>query len=165
MSAWVDRTSEEARLFNPSFLGLLVWSATAGYMQATRMGLPFELVFVALPLSLHKPTRDALPRNQRTSLPAWLDENSHLRVGFVERTKGLLPFVREAVLFGAHHGLITISDGGRLEPSPRPRTLTRYTSEVTEDVRDCLRRAEFLGRWFGTAGTSATIMALWGIAP
>lgn len=165
MNSWTERSREEARLFNPGFLSLLVWSTTMGYKEATGDGLPYELAFVALPASLHKFTREALPRSPRTSLAAWLEENTYFRVGFAERAKGLAPFVREAVLFGSTHGLVGITEGGRLVGSPRPSNLTRYVREATEEVRDCIKRAEFLGKWFGAAGTPTTVMALWGVAP
>jgi hypothetical protein len=165
MSAWTDRSREEAHLFNPGFLSLLVWSTVAGYREVTGEGLPFELVFVALPLSLHKPTREALPVNPRTSLATWLERNAYFRVGFAERAKGLALFTREAILFASTHGLLAPVEGGRLLSSPRPRTLSPYLRGATEEVRDCVKRAEFVGRWFGTAGTPTTIMDLWGVAP
>ena len=165
MSSWTERSREETRLFNPGFLSLLIWSATTGYREVTGEGLPFELAFVALPASLHKPTRQALPRSPRTSLAAWLEENTYFRVGFAERAKGLAPFVREAILFGSIHGLIAVSEGGRIMASSQPRSLSRYRREATEEVRDCIRRAEFVGKWFGAAGTPTTVMALWGVVP
>jgi Family of unknown function (DUF6521) len=165
MSAWTDRSREEACLFNPSFLGLLVWSSVAGYHEATELGLPFELAFLALPLSLHKPTREALPRATRTSLAAWLESNAVFRVGFRERASALAPFVREAILFALTHNLVAAGERGQLRPFPRPRTLSRYLDQSTAEVHDCAKKAEFIGRWFGTAGTSTTIMTLWGVAP
>lgn len=165
MSSPAERSREEAYLLNPSFLSILVWSTTTGYKEAIGNGLPFELAFVALPVSLHKPTREALPRSIRTSLAAWLEENTYFRVGFAERANGLAPFVREAVLFGSTHGLVAITEGGQLLASPRASSLARYLQEATEEVRDCIKRAEFIGRWFGATGTTTTIMSLWGIAP
>lgn len=163
MSNWSERSPEETRLFNPSFLSLLLWSTAVGYKESSGNGLPFELAFLTLPVSLHKSTREALPRSPRTSLAAWIEENAYFRVGFAERAKNLAPFVREAILFGSTHGLVDISEQGRLFASPRPQTLTRYLREATEEVRDCIKRAEFVGRWFGVAGTPTTIMTLWGV--
>lgn len=165
MTPWSQRPQEEANLLNPSFLGLLVWSTAAGYNEAVGAGLPFHLAFVALPVVLHKATRKSLPRSTRTSLAAWLDANAGSRIGLGERTRRLSPFVREAILFGATHGLLQIRDGGQLEPLSRPEELTRYLRRATEEVRDCVKRAEFLGRWFGEAGTPATVSALWGVRP
>lgn len=82
-----------------------------------------------------------------------------------ERAKGLAPFVGNAILFALTHGLITPDQRGHRRSSRRPRGLSRYVGDTTDEVRDCIDEAEFIGRWFGTAGTSATVMTLWGVAP
>jgi len=165
VSSPVERPQEEACLFNPAFLGLELWFIAAGYSEQTGKGIPFELAFVALPLSLHRSTREALPHSIRTSLAAWLEDNTDLRVGFPDRARGLAPFVREAILFGSAHGLLAVAERGRLLALPMQRPLKHYLSEATEEVRNCLLRAEFVGRWFGVSGTSTTIMSLWGVTP
>ena len=165
MSILRERSIEEARLFNPGFLSLLVWSATRSYEAETGDSFPFELTFVALPIALHKRSRDLLPRSTRTSLTAWLEENPELRVGFADRARGLAPFVREAVLFGTIQGLVSIGEDGRLIAADRPRTLTQYLRSSSDEVRDCEKRSGFLGKWLGTAGTPTTVMALLGVAP
>jgi hypothetical protein len=164
VSSWSDQSPEEARLFNPGFVGLLVWSTATGYTEAAGEGLPFELAFIAMPVSLHRPTRQALPRTPRTSLAAWLEENTSFRVAFADRAKGLAPFVREGILFASTHNLVAFGEDGKLRSSP-PRNLALYLREATEEVRDCVKRAEFVGRWFGAAGMPVTVMALWGVAP
>src|SRR5271157_1037888 len=121
MTRWSDRSREEALLFNPNFLGLLVWSAAAGYWDAAGNNFPFELAFLAVPVVLHKATRQALPQSPRTSLAAWLESNPYFRVGFHERATGLAPFVREGILFASVHGLIAFTAGGRLQNGRRPR--------------------------------------------
>lgn len=165
MSTPVERPQEEAYLFNPAFLGLVLWSTGTGYREQTGKGIPFELAFVALPLSLHKGTREALPHSIRTSLAAWLEGNTDLRVGFPERARGLAPFVREAILFGSAHGLLAVDERGQLLAPPMQHPLKHYLSEATEEVRNCILRAEFVGRWFGVSGTGTTIMSLWGVTP
>lgn len=165
MIAWTEHSREEAHLFNPSFLGLLSWSVAAGYREASGDALPLELPFLALPLTLHKPTREALPASLRTSLAAWIETNAERRVGFIERARGLTPFVRNGILFATTRKLIVFSGGGRLLASSRPRALTKYLKDSTAEVRDCMKGAEFLGRWFAAAGAPTTVMALWGVAP
>ncbi len=163
MMLWPERPEEEARLLNPAFLGLLVRSAAAGYKETSGKGIPMELAFVALPVTLHKTTREALPRSVRTSLATWLMASPQCRIGFAERARGLAPFVREAILFGAAHGLLDVADGGQLVPCSRLEEMAAYLHTATDEARECVRRAEFLGRWFGGAGTPATILALWGV--
>jgi len=163
--AWRDRPREEAHLLNPGFLGLVMWSAAAGFHEATQAGLPFHLAFVVAPVSLHKATREALPPSSRTSLAAWIEENAVFRVGFAERARSLSPFVRDALLFGAAQGLLSVGDGGRIEPAPRPRAFARYLRESSDEVHDCVKKAGFAAKWFALAGSPATVMALWGVKP
>jgi hypothetical protein len=45
------------------------------------------------------------------------------------------------------------------------RRLRSYEKEVEakSEVAKCLKKADFVGRWFADAGTTATILAAWGI--
>ncbi len=165
MSVRTPRFSEETRLFNPGFLAVIVWSAAAGFHETVQTGMPFLLAFVAVPAVLHKPTREGLPRTSKTSLAGWLEAYPIFRVGFADRARALAPYVREGILFGTIRGLIAISGGGRIVPSPRPRVLSSYLTEATDEVRDCVRKSAFLGKWFARAGSTTTIMALWGVKP
>lgn len=165
MTAWAARSREEAYLLNPSFCALIAWSSALGYRGDGDNGMPYVLPFLAVPLSLHKPTRQTLPRSVRTSMPAWIEENAYFRVGFAERARSLAPFVREALLFGAIHGLIAFDEEHRLVPVPKPRTLNGYLREATEEVRECVKKADFVGKWMAASGSVETTMALWGVKP
>jgi len=164
MKPWTTRPSEEAFLLNPAFVALLGWSMCKGYSDADDKGLPFALSFLISPIVLHKSTRETLPRSIKTSLPAWLEENVRARVGLTNRARALGPFVREGLLFGVSCSTLSISEG-RLLASTKPRGLARHLKSATDEVRDCHKRAEFLGKWFAGAGSVATVMALWGVRP
>lgn len=164
MRAWSERTREEAHLLNPGFLGLVVWSAASGFHEADGAGLPFQLAFLVAPVTLHKGTREALPRSPRTSLAAWLEENPIFRAGLAERALALSPFVREGLLFGAAQDLFALASG-RIVPAARSRGLARYLRESSDEVRDCINRAGFVSKWFASAGSPTTVMALWGVKP
>lgn len=165
MRMWAARSREEAYLLNPSFCALIAWSSAIGYQGDGTQGMPYVLPFVAVPLTLHKPTREALPRTVRTSMMAWIEENTYFRVGFAERASSLAPFVREALLFGAVHGLFAFDNERRLVPAPRPRSLRGYLQDATDEVKDCVKKAEFVGKWLVASGSVETTMALWGVKP
>lgn len=162
---WAARSREEAYLLNPSFCALIAWSSAVGYRSDGNEGMPYVLPFLAIPLTLHRPTREGLPRSVRTSMPAWIEENTYFRVGFAERARSLAPFVREALLFGAVHGLFAFGDERRLVPAPKPRALSGYLREATDEVRECVKKAEFVGKWLAASGSVETTMALWGVKP
>jgi hypothetical protein len=161
--AWRERPIEESRLLNPGFLAITIWSAAGGFQEVSQGGLPFQLAFIVIPVSLHKPTREALPRSLKTSFAAWIEENSTFRIGFAERANALSPFIREAILFGAMERLFEFNNAGCIVAEPRPRLFAKYLRETSNEVRDCVKRAEFAAKWFGLAGSPATVMALWGV--
>jgi hypothetical protein len=165
MRPWTERPQEEAYLLNPAFCALLLWRAIRGYHSVTFTGMPLLPMFLVLPVVLHKATREALPRDVRTSLAAWLENNGELRVRFAERAQALVPYVREGLLFGTLHGVISIDGNGRFLAQPRLRKLATYRQTTTDEIRDCISRAEFVAKWFANVGSASTVMALWGVRP
>lgn len=164
MTRWEDQPSEVARVLNPAYLGLVLWSVARGYSAGHPAGLPYALAFVATPVVLHRRTRETLPRAVRTSLAAWINENPAARVGFRERARGLAPFVREGILYAAASGLLEVVEA-RLVPAATPKTLKPYLREATEEVTASLKRAEFVGKWFESVNSASTVLALWGVIP
>src|SRR5258707_981336 len=114
MKPWSARPKEEAFLLNPAFCSCTLASSICGYSSVRPRGMPFVLSFIVLPLVLHKPTRERLPRDTRTSMPAWLLENSEARVLFYERTIRLKPYTQETILFGGSSNWISLDGGGFL---------------------------------------------------
>lgn len=165
MNADVPRSQEEKNLFNPPFCSLLLTLAVDDYVRAAGRGMPYPLAYLTLPIVLHKPTRDALPSRTTKSLSSWLEENQEMKVSFVDRTIALGEFIRAAILFGCRHNALTFNSDGLLESRTKPRGIGPYRASATDEVRDCLARAQFLGRWMASAGDIATVMALWGVRP
>lgn len=164
LSQWSQRPKEHARLLNPAFLAALTWAVARGYRHVAREGLPYPLVFVALPIVLHKATREALPRDTRTSLVTWISNHSNVKVCFTERAMSLMPLVKECILFGTQGHLITMS-AFRITSARRPGSMSGFLDESSDEVRDCMNKAELIGRWFASHGDHITVMALWGVAP
>ncbi len=164
VAPWADRPLEQARLLNPAFLSALIWSCAKGYGTVDQEGLPYALSFVAMPIVLHKSTRESLPRSTRTSLAAWLTVHTRVHVEFAERATALVPMVKEGLLFGSKGGLLQIASV-RVVAGARPRTMARFEKEASDEVRSCIKKAEFVGKWFASSGDYTTVMALWGVAP
>jgi len=78
----------------------------------------------------------------------------------------LRAITREAILFGTQSETLAITGAGGIAVGARRQTATeRRTSLFTDEARDCVDRAGFLGRWLAAAGTAAVIYSAWGIAP
>ena len=165
MRTWTARPKEEAYLLNPAFCCTTLAAAICGYANVREEGVPFPLAFMFLPIVLHKPTRDRLPPNTRTSMAAWLQDYSDARVLFYERLVSLKPHTREAVQFGMLVDWIVPRDGGFLGTTLSESDVNRSIRKLADEARECVMRARFLGKWFAAAGATHTVMAFWGVLP
>lgn len=169
MTAWQERTIEQRNLLNPAFCAIAVWHLARGYnteskaVGATFTGLPIELAFLGASFVLRGQTRDQLPRMTTTSLAAWVHDHPLERSAVAKGVFVLRDTVREALLFGAQRGLLSL-DGSRLDPSDvQTKRMNAYLRASTDDVRECLRQAVFVGRWLCKAGEPPTVLALLGV--
>ncbi len=127
--------------------------------------MPYPILFMFLPIALHKPTRETLPASVRTSLADWLQENAAARVLFFERLVSLKPHTRESLHFGLLSDWFVFTNDGLVQTKKSEKEINKAVQIVTEESRECILRAKFLGKWFASAGTPQTVMALWGIQP
>jgi hypothetical protein len=166
MDPWIDRTAEEANLFNPAFCATLVAKTCKEYGKKMRGSLSFSLAFLVLPIVLHPKTRATLPYSTVTSLLSWAQEHRAALTEFGLHSRVLLPYSREALLFGLASGILGLDNSGGITVGGSYSTPTeKKTEHFTPEVRDCFDRAGFVGRWFAGAGNAATIFSALGVAP
>ncbi len=163
MSSWNDRPREIAHLFNPAFCALVIREAVLGFVEVSPSGMPYPVVFLLLPIVLHKATRQALPTTVATKMHPWIQEHQEARIGFSERCAAVAAYTREAVLFAATGALLTFSAEATLQ-APRLR-LRRPPWPPDSESAICRQKARFVGRWLATAGDTATVFAMWGVRP
>ncbi|MFT3698260.1 MAG: DUF6521 family protein [Kofleriaceae bacterium] len=165
MREWEQRSVEEAYLLNPAFCSLLLSEAIHGHHSETGESMTFTGAFLILPIVLHKATREAIPRMITATLATWLDVRPEIILRFPDRARSLVPFTKEAILFGACRSTIRVAQDGALMPGAVVPTTRKYLLEATAEVIDCMKKARFVGRWFGKSGSVSTVMALFGVAP
>lgn len=165
MTSWLQRSHEERVLLNPGFCVNLIWNAARGYTSETGNALSFEESFLILPFVLHRETREQLPRSSRTSLAVWLEENPLARNRIANRARLLVPFTKEALTFGGLHGFIRLKGGKLYAEDAWKSEVSRALKESSDEVRVCIKRADFIGKWFAQTGGASTVFALIGIRP
>jgi hypothetical protein len=166
MKHWRLRAQEEQRLLNPSFCSILLWNAASAYRSQADgdLAMPFVLLFLLLLTVLHAETRNSLPHTTATSFAAWLSEHSVGRATIADRARTLVPFTKEAILFGSVHGLFSVNRNGLIANSEWKRHV-KTVERASKEVRSCIKRAAFVGKWFAKAGDAETVMALVGVRP
>jgi len=164
MIPWEKRPLEIANLLNPAFCSLVIRDTAKEYYKEKAEGIPYPLIFLVLPIILHRSTREMLPKTKSTKMHVWLEENQNLRIGFAKRISRLIPYTREALVFGLQKGKIRIDENAGVHPDGN---LSRPTglSQRPGDVNICREKAQFIGRWLANSGSISTIFTMWGIKP
>ncbi|MFD2718354.1 three component ABC system middle component [Hymenobacter monticola] len=160
MLPWSERPIE-ANLFNPAFCALVLRHAIDTYQKSTLRGMDYSMAFVVLPAVLHKATREMIPGIITTKLHVWAQRHHEVRIGFANRMQNMVPITKEAVLFGVQHGALRFNEDGALVLGQG--RLNEYDIEPDSEAAFCLKKATFVGRWFADAGTTATLLAAWGV--
>lgn len=161
MIVWDKRPIEIASLLNPAFCGEVIRQSIESYQKTESQPFPFPLVYLILPIVLHKKTRETIASQRQ--LHVWLQANENVKIGFADRTRELVPITKEAMIFLLQVGAIEVDEqaGLRVVSDQRRIPPSRPEGEISE----CYRTAVVIGRWFARAANVPTIYALWGVRP
>ena len=167
MRPWEKRSVEEANLLNPAFLTIISYQCVKGYTETVEAKAPYVLPFLVTSLVLHKRTRESLPRGVNTTFSTWVTQiqGSQAKIRYAERTRSIVPCVKEAVAFGLAHQLFALDGNSSLSISQKLRFPSCSNDSVTDEVANCFKKAYFCGRWIAMAGKIETVMALLGVKP
>lgn len=161
---WFSRTSEEAALMNPAFMAVVLHYAARGFEQESAMGMPFPLAFLVPPVVLVESIRLLLPRRKDSSLAALLQKHPHARLHFADISISFVPLVREGLLFGVWKHVLSLI-GDRVHADSLTRGSGAAIEGNTEEFQAIMKASIFVGKWYANAGSTETIMALWGVRP
>ena len=162
MRAWDKRVPEIAYLLNPPFCARIMLSAIRAYVLESERSMPFPLVYLILPLVLHKETRKQI--NSVSRMSSWIKSHPEALLGFSERAKGLIRITNEAYEYLAASGLIEMNGNAELAPKMAKKSLSE-TKFTEGDVNECIGKAKHVGKWFARSGNVETIYICWGIRP
>lgn len=161
---WQLRPSEEAHNFNPAFCGALTFEFVKSFTKAKGASADFPLTFCALAIGLYPETRLKLPSTTRTSLYSWIERTPEALVGYSNRAKSLVPYVKEAISYAAQRDALAFTDQGELTIGKKKATFTEASlAGVTTDLRDTVKSMRMIGKWFAAAGETQTILASLGV--
>ena len=162
--AWGERPAEEARNLNPAFCAELITRTVAEYHKARKIPLSMATAFLVLPLTLHKPTRTALPGRANKAFATWIATNNSQLAELPGRVNRLRPVSREALLFSIRYHINALNEGG-LVPGTKPIKLTARPAQTTDDVNAARAASALLGRWFAAQANESAILQGFGVTP
>ena len=162
MKNWEHRATEVAYLLNPAFCGRIIYYTIKTYFEETKRPMPFPLVYLILPLVLHKKTRERI--NSATQMQVWIQRNPDVLIGFAERANSMVKVTNEAVEFLLQSGIVNLTNNAELEQCKLKKSLsiTKYTND---EIKKCISKSSNVAKWFGKAGTVETIYISLGVRP
>ena len=164
LPAWTNRAQEEANHFNPAYCGALIYEFVRAYEKEAPTPPNYALIFCALPVAMHAPTRDRLPRTTLTGLFPWLERTPAVRIGFADRARGLAPYLREAIQFALARNALVVNESGCIALGSKRASFTpKVLDYMTSDIRNTVTATRMVGRWFAASGDTSTILAAWGV--
>lgn len=138
------RLPEAVALFNSVFTTELLVAACWSKAEGSGEGLSWPAAFLILPLTLHPPTRDVLPRDSRLTLAAWAIQHPEVTSDMDRRVAVMAEPTKRAIRRGLRSGRLGLL-GTDLVAVGRPRTPTK-TWPV--ELSGSARAARICGRWF-----------------
>lgn len=162
MRQWKDRPLEVQTLFNPAFCGRLILSTITEYQNKSKRDFPFPLVYLILPLVIPSTIRSEI--SSRTQLLNWVQEHQELIYNLGKRARDFVEITNETIEFLMQAGLLKLTDMGDLSRDEHQGKLS-INQFIDDEVKDCLRKAEHVGRWFAEAGKTETIYISLGVRP
>lgn len=159
---WADRSPVAAAMFNPAVVAVIIAAATNQYEDVTGDPMPWPLAYLVPPLVLHGPTRSALPRTSRTSLPNWVNKHPVLNAGFPARARHLAPTVREGLRFALRENALQLTADGESLTNTKLKAVKKT---APGDLALVVLASGMLGRIFGRTRDPATIFATLRVRP
>ena len=163
MKEWSARSSEVKYLLNPAFCGRIIYASIVEYEKACSYAMPFPLIYLILPIILHKYTRERIILGSEMDLIRWVQSNNDILISFPTRARGLVETTDEAVGFLLCAGLIEITEDGCMKSvKGRHISNTEYTDK---EIRDCLSKAKCVSSWFANFSSIDNIFSCLGVRP
>lgn len=120
------------------------------------------MLFIILPIVLHKDIRNSLPKTIRKNFYDWLEENDKIKLYLPEKIKNLVPYTREARAFLIYHEAINIDKKGNI-------TVIKYRKKILNikdsEVKEIFNKEKMFGKWLTYTGEVETIYTLLVIKP
>lgn len=139
---------------NPAFGAYAVVSFTKAYLSVNGDGPELPKIYLALPVALSGDlSRTFDGTNKKTGLSEWLVRSPQAEIDLAERVNATMGIVTEAIRFGCFARVLRLGINARItigDQKLKKSAMTALSAESTQ----VLKRAERLGFWFASAGST-----------
>lgn len=156
---------EEINLYNPAYVGIILYQAIREYQAKTQLGLHCGFTYIVAPMAISPRYSNMLPATVATPIAGWVAEHEGELIGFAGAVSSYVAVVNSAITFLLKHEAILLDEEGRywLTDIVIPQKPTYVIRN--EKFKASFLAAGLLGRWFSEASTVESVYAQLGIRP
>jgi hypothetical protein len=148
---------------NPAFCAHALAAFATSYLSVNEKGPEVPIVYLALPVAL---TGDLGPTfegtNKNTGLLEWLNRQPQVQVGLANLVNASMDIVTDAIRFGCFSRILVVNTGARLVLGPQ-KVKKSAVAALSVSPAQSIKRAERLGFWFASAGSTRTVFDMMGL--
>ena len=160
-----ELSKEEANLYNPAYVGVVLYQAVRECSKKNLQGLHCSLVYLIAPLALSGRYSSILPNSTSTPLAGWVSDHEGYLAGFASSVNAYIDVVNLAIVFLLEHEAISLSEDGFFIIDDEAMPQMPAIVNKNEKFKNNYLSAGFLGRWFGLSPSIEGVYAYRGVMP
>ena len=138
---------------NPAFCSLIIFNFCKGYFNETKIGVPFPLLILPLPIILSNDLAKSFDgTNVKTGFFRWVENNPEILLDLTIRINESNEFLKPAIEFGVFKRIFQIDSSGFLIPVEN--SVKKRNKPKLEKL---FKYADRLGNWIGQVNSTKTI--------
>jgi len=156
---------EEVNLFNPAYVGIILYQAIREYQEKKQTGFHCALPYIVAPLSISPVYLRILPKSIATPIAGWVAENEGEMIGFEKIVLAYAAIVNSATAFLLENQAISLNEDGLyfLTDTSFPK---KPSYIIKNDIfKNSFLASGLLGRWLSEAANVESVYAQLGIRP
>jgi hypothetical protein len=149
---------------NPAFCALALVTFTTAYLSVNAEGPEVPEAYLALPVALAGDFGHCFDgTNKNTGLLEWLGRRPQVQIGLATLVNASMDIVTEAIRFGCFSRLLVVNPTARLELGSQKAKKSALAA-LSAGPAHAIKRAERLGFWFASAGSTRTVFNMMGFS-
>jgi hypothetical protein len=148
---------------NPAFCAHALVAFTTAFLSVNDKGPEVPIVYLALPVALAGDLGSAFDgTNKNTGLLEWLNRRPQVQIGLANLVNVSMGIVTEAIRFGCFSRILVVNLDARLGLGNQ-KVKKSTVATLSEAPAQSIKRAERLGFWFASAGSTRTVFDMMGL--
>lgn len=148
---------------NPAYGTYALTMFVQGFISANSAGPELPAAYLALPVAMSADLAASFNgTNKNTGLLEWLDRSPQIQLGLADRVNRSMEIVTAALRLACFTQTLALVDGTRLQAGTQKLKKSPIAA-LSGDTANGIKRAERMGYWFATTGSTRSVFDAMGL--